>query len=132
VGAAKLRAMKEKSQIEAMREAVRGDIERSRARRGESPFGEPESRPPAGTPGSELVPEPEAKAPEPEPEPQAVAEAPEPEVIADPPQAQPVQQAPEPVPEPEPEPERAAVDAQEAETRDQPRRSLIARLLKRG
>jgi hypothetical protein len=97
VGAAKLRAMKEKSQIEAMREAVRGDIERSRARRGESPFGEPESRPPAGTPGSELVPEPEAKAPE-----------------------------------PEPEPERAAVDAQEAETRDQPRRSLIARLLKRG
>ena len=79
--------MREQSHIDAMREAVRGDIERARERRPsifERPAAPPvEVRPkPAPEPEPEVEPEPEpvaAEGPEPEPEPEpVVAEAPAP------------------------------------------------------
>jgi hypothetical protein len=94
--------MREQSQIEDMRAAIRGDLERARSRNPDifeavatQPVAEPEPEPAA-----EAEPEPTV---EPDPEPEAVVEPePEPE--------------PEPAAEPEPEPE------------PEPRRSLLARL----
>jgi hypothetical protein len=89
--------MREKSQIEDMRAALRGDIERARARREADPWRSPEpERPvtaetptaPPGLTGSvpaEPVDEPETMPlPEPEPEPDPEPEpAPEPEPVAE-------------------------------------------------
>ena len=93
--------MREKSQIEDMRAAIRGDIERARARREADPWRTPqpeqqsadempaapegptpEGFAPAETEAAETVPQPEPeRQPEPEPEaqpePEAAAEAPE-------------------------------------------------------
>jgi len=95
--------MREQSHIDAMREAVRGDIERARERRPsifERPAAPPveiRATPPPGPPSNTVLQRPE---PEPAPEPEPVAaEAPEPE-------PEPVAAAvPEPEIEPEPEPE---------------------------
>jgi hypothetical protein len=70
--------MKEQSQIDAMREAVRGDFERLRARQD----AEAEGWQPPPDPEPSVV---EEAAPEPEPEPEQVAieePAPEPEPVA--------------------------------------------------
>jgi hypothetical protein len=74
--------MKEQSQLEAMRAAVRGDLERAQARRDADPWREPEPEPIQSlspevpeTPALEAEREPELLfAPEPEPEPEPVAE----------------------------------------------------------
>jgi hypothetical protein len=94
--------MKERSQIDAMRAAVRGDIERSRARQQGSPIVQPDDdrvedriQP---VPETDSGPEPKLVAPEPvEPEPVAPEPVPvEPEPVApEPVEAEPV--APEPV-----------------------------------
>jgi hypothetical protein len=82
--------MGEQSHKEAMREAIKGDLERARSRN-PSIFERPAAR---------LEPEPEraplAVVPEPAPEPEPVAVVPEPEP------------EPEPVAEPEPQPEPVA------------------------
>jgi outer membrane biosynthesis protein TonB len=112
--------MDERSQIDAMRAAVRGDLDRARARRAADPWLSESSPPPL-----EAVPEAE---PEPEPEPVPAPE-PEPE--------------PEPVPEPEPEPEPIAEAAVEPQPRPEPepqvepsagssRRGFLASLFRRG
>ena len=79
--------MKEQSQIDAMREAVRGDFERLRARRDAEADGwQP---PPAAEPEPVAPPE-----PEPEPEPVAIEEPhPDPEPVA--------VEEPEPAPPPQ-------------------------------
>ena len=90
--------MREKSQIEDMRAAVRGDLERARARREADPWRAPET---------ERTPEPEPDQPEPEaevvPEPEPVEE-PEPEAWAEEPVEEPAApsepQAPLPATEP--------------------------------
>jgi len=94
--------MREKSQLEDMRAAVRGDIERARARREADPWRAPEPAEPAGQAPEGSVP---TEAPEPEleaesiPEPEAV---PEPETVAEA-----VDEAPDPesIPEEAPEPQ---------------------------
>jgi outer membrane biosynthesis protein TonB len=90
--------MREKSQIDDMRAAVRGDLERARARRGEDP-------PQQSVPQPPVVPEPDPDVvPTPEPEP-----APDPDVLPepDPEPVTPPDPAPTPEPQPEPEPELA-------------------------
>ena len=104
--------MPEKSQIEAMRAAVRGDLERARARREADPWREPEPLPEA-MPGPTLEAEAE---PQPELEPLRRADVlpdakPEPELAVPP--------EPEPAAPPEPEP-------------DPSRPGLFARLFGRG
>jgi hypothetical protein len=75
--------MKEKSQLDAMRAALRGDLERARERRGATLL-DPE-------PESAAEPEPEAEVPDiPDEAPELVVQVP---------------QTPEPEPEAEPEPE---------------------------
>jgi hypothetical protein len=87
--------MKEQSQLDAMRAAVRGDLERAQARRDADPWRAPEPQPEpiqplspevSETPALEAEREPELPlAPEPEREPEAVAEVePEPEPPAPP------------------------------------------------
>ena len=93
----KKRAMDEKSQIEAMRAALRGDLERARERRGSTllqPAGPPEPEPEAPEAEAEVELQPE---PEPEPELGPVAEEPEHLVEAEPEiEREPVAQEPEP------------------------------------
>ena len=87
--------MKEQSQLDAMRAAVRGDLERAQARRDADPWRAPEPEP---EPIQSLSPDvPETPALEAEPEP-AVPFAPAPE-----PEAEPVAEV-EPEPEPQTEP----------------------------
>jgi fused signal recognition particle receptor len=72
--------MRDQSQIDDMRAAIRGDLERARARREADPWREPVETPAAEPePVAEPEPEPVMEAPpEPEPEPEpAVAEVPE-------------------------------------------------------
>ena len=73
--------MREKSQIEDMRAAVRGDMERARARREADPWRAPEpaeqAEPEPEPPLAEVVPNPDPE-PEPEPESQPLAETAEP------------------------------------------------------
>jgi hypothetical protein len=77
--------VREKSQIDDMRAAVRGDLERARARREEDPWRQSSPQPP-------VVPQPEPDVvPTPEPEP-----PPEPDVLPEP--------EPEPAKPPEPAP----------------------------
>jgi outer membrane biosynthesis protein TonB len=125
--AEKKRPVKDRSQIDDMRAALRGDLERARSRgagtllqpeREAAPEGAvtPEPEPVAAEPAGEVVPEPKPEPvpakqePEPavaaEPEPLAAREPePEPAVAAEPePQA-----APEPEPEPFSEPERTGL-----------------------
>jgi hypothetical protein len=79
--------MKEQSQLDAMRAAVRGDLERAQARRDADPWRTPEPEP-EPIEAHEAEREPELPfAPEPEPEPEPVAEVepePEPEPLAPP------------------------------------------------
>ena len=92
--------MREKSQIEDMRAALRGDIERARARREADPWRTAEP-----TTSEEQTPEESVPADAPDPEVEA-GTAPEP--LPDPePGAQVAEEAPEPamLPEEEPEPE---------------------------
>jgi cell division septation protein DedD len=85
--------MREKSQLEDMRAAIRGDMERARARREADPWRTPDSeRQPAPGPAQESEPAQEA-APEPEPEPAAEAAVNE---IEPPPSAQPAAEPPAP------------------------------------
>ncbi len=100
--------MREQSQIDDMRAAIRGDLERARSRNPDifeavatQPVAEPEPEP-----AFEAEPEPAAEA-----EPEPVVE-PEPEAVV--------------APEPEPEPEPAAEP--ELEPEPEPRKSLLARL----
>ncbi len=98
--------MREQSQIDDMRAAIRGDLERARARREADPWREPEGSEPdllEGVPDPELLMEIE---PEPEPEPEPVRE-------------------PEPEPEPEPEAVEETVEAE-------PRRGFLRSLFTRG
>jgi hypothetical protein len=120
--------MREKSQIEDMRAALRGDLERARARREADPWREPELRPEV-TPGpphqaeAELQPEPDV-VPVPEAEP-----APGPDVLPEPEPEPAVPSAPEPEPVAPPEPESEPVAQLEPEL---PRPGLFARLFGRG
>jgi hypothetical protein len=89
--------MREKSQIDDMRAALRGDLERARARREEDPWRQSAPQPPiTPQPDPDLVPTP---TPEPPTEPDVVPE-PEPEP-ATPPDPAPTPELP---PEPEPAP----------------------------
>jgi hypothetical protein len=92
--------MAEQSHLEAMREAIKGDLERARSRN-PSIFERP------AVPAAEIRAEPQ---PPPDPEPPVV----EPEPVSD----APAPVAVEPEPQPEPEPEAAA----------EPRRSFFSRL----
>jgi len=78
--------MREQSHIEAMREAVRGDLERARERRA-SIFERPAPPPVEIRRPPEPAPEPEpviAAEPEPEPQPEAEVVAEEPATVAEP------------------------------------------------
>jgi hypothetical protein len=109
--------MSEKSQIDEMRAAIRGDIERARARREADPWRtpEPEQRAePAPEPEPEVVPEPEPEpwaevVPGPGPEPEPAESAPLEDAVVD-----------EPV----------AVEEPEQEPKTKP--GLFARLFGRG
>jgi fused signal recognition particle receptor len=91
--------MREKSQLDDMRAAIRGDLERARARREADPWREPQAEP---EPTQSLRPEvPETRVPEPEREPE-LPFTPEPE----PDQSLRPEVSETPTPEPEPEPKR--------------------------
>jgi outer membrane biosynthesis protein TonB len=93
--------MREKSQIDDMRAALRGDLERARARREEDPWRQSSPQPPVvPQPDPDVLPTPE---PDPPPEPDVLPE-PDPEP-ATPPDPAP---APELPPEPDPQPAPAA------------------------
>jgi hypothetical protein len=89
--------MREKSQIDDMRAALRGDLERARARREEDPWRQSSPQPPVvPQPDPDVLPTHE---PEPPPDPDVLPERdPEPATPPDPPPA------PELPPEPDPEP----------------------------
>jgi hypothetical protein len=87
--------MREKSQIEDMRAALRGDLERARARREEDPWRQSAPQPPiVPQPDPDVVPTPD---PEPEPGPDVLPEP-------DPEPATPPDPAPSPELPPDPEP----------------------------
>jgi hypothetical protein len=112
--------MREKSQIEDMRAAVRGDIERARARREADPWRTPEPEPEA---------EPEAENAEPAASEGQTPEGSFPAETIEEPEAVEVAEAAEPEPEPEPDP--AVVD--EPEPEPEPKRpGFFARLFGRG
>jgi hypothetical protein len=108
--------MDDQSQIDAMRAAVRGDLDRARARRAADPWrsDEPSAHPLQAVAEPAAEPEPEVM-PEPEPEPVAEAEpVEEPQVEAS------VEREPEPEAEAEPEP-----------AAESPRRGFFAALFRR-
>ncbi len=117
--------MAEQSHLEAMREAIRGDLERARSRR-PSIFERP-------APPPLEVRAPTEQAPEPAPEPAAVepvAVEPEPEPVSEP-----VSDEPEPLPEPaavepDPEPElQAPVEAEQPTPKPRPLQAALLALL---
>ena len=110
--------MREKSQIDDMRAAVRGDLERARARREADPWRTPEPEPAA---------EPEAENAEPAALEGQTPEGSVPAETIDEPEAVEVAEVVEPEPEPEPEP--AAVEKPEPEPK---RPGFFARLFGRG
>ena len=102
--------MREKSQLEDMRAAIRGDIERARARREADPWRAPEPAPRA-------VPEPE---PGHGPEPDTAAEEPAPVEGLTPEGSVPAEAVEEPAEEPMPEPEPEPVAEAPAEATEAP------------
>jgi len=115
--------MREKSQIEDMRAAVRGDIERARARREADPWRTPEPEPEAESEAESAEPgASEGETPERSVRAETIEES----------EAVEVAEAVEPVadavdPEPEPDPEPAAVEEPEPK-----RPGFFARLFARG
>ena len=103
--------MAEQSHLEAMREAIKGDLERARSRN-PSIF----ERPAAPAPLAEVREEPAPEPPVVEPETVAATVAPEPVAV-------------EPEPEPEPEPEAAPEPGPDVSSGEaEPRRSFLSRL----
>ena len=93
--------MREKSQIDDMRAAVRGDLERARARRDEDPWRQSVPQSPVEPQrDQDVVPTPE---PEPAPDPDVLPE-PEPEPARPPDPAPSPELPPDPAPDPAPTP----------------------------